>query len=616
MSEMTAASAGTGLERRLRQRLLLRGESAVASAGLVLASILLVTMGASAWWTFRTQHAALTEARQQQAQAIAAILSQSAEVMLGANELTAVRRLIADASRDYQLNICRIVLPSGKVVADADPSKITAMALPASWGGAVHDAMSIEGNKLLYPLMITGRGPAQFEIEPALTMPWWTHWNTQAGVGGIGAAALVGLLVVYRVMRTRITAMSLIREALLSLAHGEKTVTALAVSPSLGPEALAWNGLLEEKEKLSKQMVIERVRESLSATRGGGKSELEAACDAMSQGLILVDERMRVKYANGAAAVFMQIKRENLVGGEVERFIQHPGLVEAVRSVAVLGMLKRLTVEVEQKTDQSTGVLRYSVRPVRKDDAAAAMVTIDDITQQRVAEESRNAFVAKATHELRTPLTNIRLYVETAIDEGEQNPTMRANCLNVINQEARRLERIVGEMLSVAEIEAGSFRIRRDDIYVDALFEQLKGDYAAQATEKQIELVFNLPPKLPVIKGDRDKILVALHNLIGNSLKYTPDGGKVNVTVEYRGGRLTVDVTDTGIGIGSVDVARVFDKFYRAKDARVGKIQGTGLGLTLAREVARLHGGDIEVESQLDKGSTFMLTLPAPAEGA
>ena len=604
----------TGTEQRKRQRLLLRGESTVASAGLVPATILLTAMAASAWWAFRTQHAALQEARLQQARAIATILSQSAEVMLASNELTAVRRLIADASRDYQLDICRIVLPNGQVVADADPSKITAMKLPTTWGGAVEEAVSVEGNKLLYPLLIGGRGVAQFEIEPALTTPWWTHWKTQAGVGGIGAAALAALLIVYRVMRTRITAMSMIREALLAMGRGEKTVTALAVSPSLGPEAAAWNAVLEEKEKLDKQMVVERVRESLSATRGG-KGELEAACDAMSQGLILVDEHMRVKYANGAAAVFLQIKRENLVGGEVERFIQHAGLIEAVKSVATYGMLKRLTVEVEQKTEHSTGVLRYSVRPVRKDDAAAAMVTIDDITQQRVAEESRNAFVAKATHELRTPLTNIRLYVETAIDEGEQNPTMRANCLNVINQEARRLERIVGEMLSVAEIEAGSFRIRKDDIYVDALFEQLKTDYVAAAKEKRIELTFNLPPKLPVIKGDRDKILVAVHNLIANALKYTPDDGKVGVTVEAREGRLIVDVTDNGIGIGPDDLGRVFDKFYRAKDARVGKIQGTGLGLTLAREVARLHGGEIDVESQLDKGSTFTLTLPAPAEG-
>src|SRR5205085_1385989 len=102
-----------------------------------------------------------------------------------------------------------------------------------------------------------------------------------------------------------------------------------------------------------------------------------------------------------------------------------------------------------------------------------------------------NAFVAQATHELRTPLTNIRLYVETAIDEGDKDPALRGKCLNVINHETRRLERIVGEMLSVAEIEAGSIQIKRDDIRLDALFDELKADYASQAADKSIALNFD-----------------------------------------------------------------------------------------------------------------------------
>jgi two-component system sensor histidine kinase VicK len=124
----------------------------------------------------------------------------------------------------------------------------------------------------------------------------------------------------------------------------------------------------------------------------------------------------------------------------------------------------------------------------------------------------------------------------------------------------------------------------------------------------------NLPPKLPAIKGDRDKISVALQNLVGNAIKYTPEGGQVTLNVAVEQNLLTVEVIDTGIGIGEEDLKYVFDKFYRAKDPRVGKIIGTGLGLTLAREVIRLHGGDITAESKLDKGSTFTMTLPINAE--
>jgi signal transduction histidine kinase len=213
-------------------------------------------------------------------------------------------------------------------------------------------------------------------------------------------------------------------------------------------------------------------------------------------------------------------------------------------------------------------------------------------------------------------LTNIRLYVESAIEDGENDAATRAKCLNIINSETRRLERIVGEMLSVSEIEAGSFKMKRDDVRLDALFAELQADYQQQAEEKKVKLRFNLPPKFPVLQGDRDKFMLALHNLIGNALKYTPEGGQVSVNVEISRGQLTVAVTDTGIGIAPEDQSRVFERFYRAKDPRVAKITGTGLGLTLAREVARLHGGDIVLESEMNRGSTFTLTIPAPAEAA
>jgi signal transduction histidine kinase len=104
--------------------------------------------------------------------------------------------------------------------------------------------------------------------------------------------------------------------------------------------------------------------------------------------------------------------------------------------------------------------------------------------------------------------------------------------------------------------------------------------------------------------------VLALHNLIGNALKYTNEGGRVSVGVSELEGRLAVSVSDTGVGISDTDVERVFDKFYRAKDGRVASVTGTGLGLTLARDVVRLHGGDIELESELNKGSRFTMVLP------
>ena len=271
-------------------------------------------------------------------------------------------------------------------------------------------------------------------------------------------------------------------------------------------------------------------------------------------------------------------------------------------------------IEVEPEVPGTSGVLRFTIRPIGRDSAHMAMVLIDDITQQKVADASRDSFLAQAAHELRTPLTNIQLYTEKALEDREKDPATVATCLNVVNEESRRLERIVAEVLSVAEIEAGSFKPKRDDVRLDLILEQLKADHEPAARQKQIALAFDLPPKLPVLYADRDNVALALHNLVGNALKYTPVNGRVRVALRENADHIEISVTDTGIGIGPQDLPRIFDKFYRAQDKRVTTIKGSGLGLAIAREVIRLHGGDISVVSTLDNGSTFTLTLPMTQE--
>ena len=609
-----------------RSRFLLHGESVIASVGIALAAILLGLMACLAWWTVRSERHVAENARAEQLDAVAYLLSQSAEVMLSRDELSAVRRLVSEAGSKYDLTACRIVLSDGTVIASSDPTQITAQSLPPRWSrtrlldDALEAAAATPGvfSRSLH-LAVPGRGEADLEITAPVGGSYRSPWEAQTGVGAFGAVAMVALLFVYRHMRSRVRALGAIREALLAIENGETAASILQVSTDLGAEARAWNEVIAAQEKLRKQHVAERAKEALG--KGGeSRGDLIAACDAMSHGLILVDEQNRVSYANGAAAVFLQARKEEMLAQDVAKYLHVESVLQAIRDVAGGAVRRRTVMDVERR-DESTfaggaGVLRFSVRPVRRDDSASAMVTIEDITQQKVAEESRHAFVAHTTHELRTPLTNIRLYVETAIDEGEHNPATRAKCLNVINGETRRLERIVGEMLSMAEIEAGSFKIKPDDVRLETLFEELRQDYQQQANEKRIGLTLNLPPKLPVIRGDRDKIVLALHNLVGNALKYTPEGGQVTINVEVTARQLTVSIADTGIGISPEDAERIFERFYRAKDPRVAKITGTGLGLTLAREVVRMHGGDISVESQIDQGSTFTMTLPVKVEAA
>ncbi len=603
----------------VKRSFLVRGESAIARGGMVLASLLFAAMATSGWWTQQTQRDAIAASRAEQVRAAESVLRESVESMLSQGDISGVRRLVVNAGRAYHLTKFRVILPDNQVIAANEPAKINAHKLPETWtgiaSGGERDVATPTLVLLSRAMTVPGRGAARIDIQAPIDYPIGAFWEAQVGVWSIGAASLVMFLIVYRSMRSRLRAMGAIREALLALAGGERALPALAVGADLGDEADAWNTMLVERERLESSVAVARVKQSI-ADRRVNRGDLESAFDAMSQGLMLINEKLNVKLVNGAAAVFLQGKREEIQGAPIAPYVRDEHVMAAIEAVASGSVRRRTTLEVKRIDDKTgdAGVLKFSVRPVRREDSAAAMVIIEDVTQQRVADEARNAFVAQATHELRTPLTNIRLYVETAIEEGENNPAIRAKALNVINQEARRLEHIVGEMLSVSEIEAGSFKLNRADVRLDTLFSDLFIDYDAQANEKQIRLRMNLPPKLPAVKGDREKISVALQNLVGNALKYTPEGGQVTINVNVEQSLLTVEVNDTGIGISEDDLKHVFDKFYRAKDPRVVKITGTGLGLTLAREVVRLHGGDITVDSKLDKGSTFVLTLPISAE--
>jgi signal transduction histidine kinase len=601
---------------KLKKLVLVRGESTVASVGIAGAAVLLAALAACGWWTLCEVRQSQVSARTEQVRVVGTLLSQSAESLLNAGDLSPLRRIVMDAGRQYGLSRCRIVLAEDQVVADVEPKKVNVRVLPVSWTAGPQDDPSVEPStlKLFYPLKVAGRGGARLEIAASLIDPHWVFWQMQTGIALIGAVSLSLLLLIYRRLRARLVAVGAIREALLAIIGGDTVSETLAVDHSLGPEAAAWNQLLADQDKLRKQAVTERTIERLEARRGI-RSDSDAAWDAIPQGLVLVNGDMTVKAANGAAAVLLKRRREEIPGSPIGQTIKDDKVLETIASIASGTTQRPVTLEIErQHGDSGSSVLRFSVRPVRKEDTASAMLVIEDITQQRIADAARNSFIAQVTHELRTPLTNIRLYVETAIDDGEGNPAVRSNCLNVINLESRRLERIVSEMLSVSEIEAGSFKVKRDDVYMDVMLEELKTDYGAQAQEKSIELMLNRPPKLPKLQGDRDKIALALHNLVGNALKYTPDGGRVIVAADVREGQLVIDISDTGIGIKAEEVDKVFDKFYRSTDPRVGKITGTGLGLTLAREVIRLHGGDVTLQSELDNGSTFTATFPVPAE--
>lgn len=599
---------------RLERKFLARGESLVAAFGVSGSLILLAVVGASWWWTVQTHRSTLLEERRRQADAALAVAARGVEGLIAANDLSGVRCVVADLARGTEAAECVLLMPGGGVLAASDLSLINVTSIPNEWPTEAAPAVAsveVEGGMLTTstPVAMGASATGALKLRMPVAYPVWANWEVQAGAAAVAVCGLAAFLGAYHRVRTRMRAMGAVGDALVCLQQGEASRDALEVSETFGDTARAWNLLVRERETLQKQLMMERSGQPGGITRRRDEN-LNEACDAMWHGLLVVDDQLRIRYANGAAAIFLGATRDTLTNGDARESLREPAIVEALTGLAGRTVRARSSIEVEPAPGRDA-FLRFTVRPMRKSDTMAAMVLIEDVTQQRLADRSRNGFVAQATHELRTPLTNIRLYVEAMLEREDNDPAERARCLNVINGEVRRLERIVGDMLSVSELEAGSLALERDDVRLDALFEQLEADFRMQAKEKQIHLQFRLPPKLPIIQADRDKVVMAIGNVVGNALKYTPSGGDVTVSVAMSEGNLTVDVADTGIGISEEDAAMVFEKFYRAKDRRLSEITGSGLGLALARQIARMHGGDITLASVLDKGSTFTLTLPA-----
>ncbi|MFG0243777.1 MAG: sensor histidine kinase [Phycisphaerales bacterium JB054] len=430
-------------------------------------------------------------------------------------------------------------------------------------------------------------------------------------VGMIVAAAsgAVIVLTAFAWLGGKLRVMLHIRGALHAFGGGEHALGALKVADRPGV-ARAWNGLLEWRRETSDVAQVDKMlRAKGGAVQGGGGGTGERAADALWQGVVVIDEQQVMRYANGAAAVLMRQRREALPGVDVRRVITDESVLLAIGEVLETGSRQRRVMDVGDPKAGDSSVLRYSVRAIGTTGERMVLVVIEDVTQQRISDAAQHAFVAQATHELRTPLTNMQLYVEQLIDD-ELSPRERDSALNVINQEISRLDRIVGDMLSIAEIQAGNLHAKSGEVRVQPLLEQLQVDYAESARQKGLTLEFDLPPKYPSIVGDREKLGIVLHNLLGNAVKYTPEGGKITVSVKEEGDRLVTEVTDTGIGISEEDAARVFDRFVRANDSRVAAQTGTGLGLALARDIARLHSGDITLRSEPDVGSTFSFWLP------
>jgi two-component system, OmpR family, phosphate regulon sensor histidine kinase PhoR len=240
-----------------------------------------------------------------------------------------------------------------------------------------------------------------------------------------------------------------------------------------------------------------------------------------------------------------------------------------------------------------------------------ALVLFHDITELKRIDQVRRDFVANVSHELRTPLSILRGYIETLLDSPKTPREELTRILRVMERHSNRLELLVEDLLTLAQLESGSLDLQLGTVDLSDFFRETIHDWEKQLTSKQLNIIVDVPPELPLMCADRTRLQEALYNLLDNAVKYSREQSEIRLSARRRDGEIELSVSDDGIGIVREDLPRIFERFYRADKARSpDKVRGTGLGLAIVKHIAQLHGGHVEAESELGKGTTIRMLLP------
>lgn len=317
--------------------------------------------------------------------------------------------------------------------------------------------------------------------------------------------------------------------------------------------------------------------------------------------LVLADGR--VEEANAAARALLG---HHILGQDVRLAIRHPAAAERLTAPPGAGASGPINLVGLGTLDQ-----RWELRVTDIPDGRRVVHMIDQ-TGSYAAERMRVDFVANASHELRTPLASILGFAETLSEDDGADPAMRQRFLKVMVDEARRMQRLVEDLISLSRIEAEKYRLPDASVDLTALLRDVTGELADTHDPRAADIVIDMADDVPPVTGDRAQLSQALHNLIGNAMKYGRAGTPVSVALRrYPDNMVRLAVGDEGDGIAPEHIPRLTERFYRVDSGRSRAIGGTGLGLAIVKHVIERHRGRLDIASQTGRGTVVTVLLPA-----
>ena len=334
---------------------------------------------------------------------------------------------------------------------------------------------------------------------------------------------------------------------------------------------------------------------------------LQKILDTARECVLVVDRDMRIANCNVPAAVAFGREGLDLENKRLSEVIRDLDLHEGFRKAADSQVSSDVRLELNRAGNRKFDV---HIAPIELDGSDFGIGFFYETTQIDRLESVRQEFLSNISHELRTPLTSILAFVETLEDGGIDDEENNRHFLNVIRRNAERMHNLIADILELSLIESGNVSIDVREVRLHTAVQDVMTALSAKAKEREIELK-NEVAENAIILADSVRLEQMLTNLIDNAIKFNRHGGSVIVVYESSAGKDVISVADTGEGILPEHSQRIFERFYRADRARSREIGGTGLGLAIVKHLAKLHGGEVSVNSDLGTGTTFRIELPA-----
>lgn len=342
--------------------------------------------------------------------------------------------------------------------------------------------------------------------------------------------------------------------------------------------------------------------------------ELEAVVRGIGDGVIVTDPHEHLVMANPIAARVFRLGDELASSTPLSEAVNHTGLIEVIReTVEGDGQPVIREIEIATKRGDEQRTFQALAAPVlgEKGRPRGVVTVLRDITSQKELERLKSNFLSVVSHELKTPLHSIKGFVDIILmgKTGEVNDLQR-DFLGTVKDQTVQLQNLINDLLEFSRLESGEIRIRPEKLAITSLVQRVVDKFTLLASEGGIQLQAIMPDELDTVEADPFRLEQVVSNLVDNALKFTPAGGTVTITGADRGDQVQVSVHDNGIGIPLTEQARIFDRFYQVDASATRAYPGTGLGLTICKHIIEHHGGRIWVESDGEKNSTFIFTLP------